>query len=48
MVKKATDLFRGRDGDFWEVMSQESAYGSEDYYGTTWTASNDCGIWNLD
>ena len=31
MVEKDADLFRGRDGDFWEVMSQESAYGSEDY-----------------
>ena len=31
MVEKDADLFRGRDGDCWEVMSQESAYGSEDY-----------------
>jgi hypothetical protein len=31
MVEKDADLFRGRDGDCWEVMSQVSAYGSEDY-----------------
>ena len=31
MVEKDAYLFRGRDGDCWEVMSQESAYGSEDY-----------------
>ena len=30
VIERDTDLFRGRD-DHWEVMSQESAVGSEDY-----------------